>query len=101
MESLLTLAGALYLRRREHALAVRCLERAAVLIAQAPWPDAAMLSGALSTLGSAHQAGGAHSQALLCYEKARDLLEKRLADVAASGGASTGAAVAGVSAESR
>lgn len=96
----LNLLGALHLRRKSPALAVKCLERALAFRAKAaeqsgelsalpsarsavtvagyvsslPRADAA-LAGTLCTLGSAHQAMGAHAEAYHCQQRAAAILE--------------------------
>merc|ERR1711881_717159 len=76
MGDVLNLMGAIHLRRQSPIVAVKCLERALYVREQtAGCEEDPGIAATLNTLGSAHQALGAHSEARRCHERACAILK--------------------------
>lgn len=72
----LNLMGAIHLRRQKPAIAVKCLQRALLVREQmAAGEQDLSVAATLNTLGSAHQARGAHNEAVACHERACSMLK--------------------------
>lgn len=72
----LNLMGAVHLRRQNPKVAVKCLEGALVVRERLAGGQADLgMASTLSTLGNAHQALGAHADAIRCHERACSILK--------------------------
>lgn len=88
MGDVLNLLGALHLRRRTPALAVKCLERALAIRAQRAGPEDTAFAATLSTFGGAQQMLGQHADALKSFQRSVAILE-RASEAEAGAGAAT------------
>eukprot|EP00931_Biecheleriopsis_adriatica_P037374 TRINITY_DN21430_c0_g2_i2.p1 TRINITY_DN21430_c0_g2~~TRINITY_DN21430_c0_g2_i2.p1 ORF type:complete len:694 (+),score=154.06 TRINITY_DN21430_c0_g2_i2:69-2150(+) len=70
MGDALQLLGALHLRRKSPALAVKCLERALVVRKMLAPREVVALAVTLLSLGSAHSEAGSHRDSLRCHQLA-------------------------------